>query len=557
MTVTQARSTPLSGRGRQPLLLPFAGLALIFLLLPLLASAPLVDPDEGLHAAIAQEMVLRHDFVTPTFLGTPFLDKPILFFWTEAASLQTFGMNETAVRTPPLLFGLLGMLTVAWLARTLIGGEAALVAGIVYASMVLPLGVSEVAVHDVALVPFVCVSVLCLWRAAGSPRSWMWGLPIGLSLGLSILTKGLVGPAFAGLFAVCLVYVRRDAFGKVAVALLAAAPLMVTIAAPWYLAMEHGHPGYLHYYFMERHVEAYLTATQRHSGRSWWYYVPIMIAGPLPWTGYLVGALRQTKREETVRIILWSWCAIGLVFLSVAESKLVTYVLPLFPAIAVLIADVITTAWRATDLAGAATRRGRLAAAGASAVLVLAALPALMTFAAQERYHMTSGAAWIMAAGAAPIVLAVSWNAWRATSLDRFMGRMSIAIVVSFAVLAGALGPRVARWMTARDVAIALNASRTLPPSVSVVEERIGSLVFYLSPDLRAQATADRLKTMNRSTAIEQLRQESPESVVAVRDDELPRFQQLFQRPPEPMMRAGTFTIFRVGALVASLADPQ
>jgi hypothetical protein len=111
--------------------------------------------------------------------------------------------------------------------------------------------------------------------------------------------------------------------------------------------------------------------------------------------------------------------------------------------------------------------------------------------------------------------------------------------------------------MTARDVAIALNASRTLPPTVSVVEERIGSLVFYLSPDLRAQATADRLKTMNRSTAIEQLRQESAESVVAVRDDELPRFQQLFQRPPEPMMRAGTFTIFRVGALVSSLADPQ
>jgi hypothetical protein len=44
--------------------------------------------------------------------------------------------------------------------------------------------------------------------------------------------------------------------------------------------------------------------------------------------------------------------------------------------------------------------------------------------------------------------------------------------------------------------------------------------------------------------------------VVAVRDDELPRFQQLFQRPPEPMIRAGTFTTFRV-ALVASLTDPR
>ena len=79
------------------------------------------DPDEGLHAAIAQEMAGRGDYVTPRFLGEPFLDKPILFFWTEALSLRLFGHNESAVRVPPLLFGLAGMLSVALLGRTLFG----------------------------------------------------------------------------------------------------------------------------------------------------------------------------------------------------------------------------------------------------------------------------------------------------------------------------------------------------------------------------------------------------------------------------------------------------
>src|SRR3954469_20486211 len=91
----------------------FAALALALLVAPLVASAPLFDPDEGLHAAIAQEMVLRGDYVTPTFLGEPFLDKPILFFWAEAVSLRLFGDSEFAVRLPTLLFGLLGMATVA------------------------------------------------------------------------------------------------------------------------------------------------------------------------------------------------------------------------------------------------------------------------------------------------------------------------------------------------------------------------------------------------------------------------------------------------------------
>ena len=270
----------------RPLRRAFALVALVLLVTSLAANAPLYDPDEGLHAAIAQEMVTTGNYVTPTFLGTPFLDKPILFFWAEAASLRLLGMDETAVRVPPLLFALLGMISVALLGRALAGESAGLVAGIAYATMLLPLGVSEVAVHDVALAPFLCLACWCVVRVADGMPLPLGIAVAGVSLGLSILTKGLVACVFTVLFAAALVAARLTqagtgvgeptrasagaTIGRLVVMLGGAGVIAILVAAPWYLAMERAHPGYLHYYFVERHLQGYLTATQPHSGRGWY-----------------------------------------------------------------------------------------------------------------------------------------------------------------------------------------------------------------------------------------------------------------------------------------------
>src|SRR5829696_564792 len=320
----------------------FAAVALTLALAPLVFPSPLFDPDEGLHAAIEQEMVQRGDYVTPTFLGEPFLDKPILFFWAEAFSLRLLGDREVAVRLPPLLFGLAGMLSVALLARALFGMAAALVSGIAYGTMLLPLGVSQFAVHDIGLVPFMCIAAWCLARVAlPEPRATArttTGLALlaGAALGFSILTKGLVGVAFAGIFGACLAAHRPSALPRLAATLTIAVTVAAIVAAPWYIAMEAAHPGYLHYYFIERHLQGYLTATQRHAGRPLWYYLPIVVGGALPWTGYLAGAARASWSNARTRP-LWGWFAIGLVFLSIGESKLVTYALPLFPILALIV----------------------------------------------------------------------------------------------------------------------------------------------------------------------------------------------------------------------------
>ena len=147
-------------------------------------------------------MVQRGDYVTPTFLGQPFLDKPILFFWAEAASLRLFGHNETAVRIPPLLFGLFGMVPSPSSAASLFGEAAGLIAGIVYATMLLPIGVSQVAVHDIGLVPFMCIAACTAFTRSsrGPPEfrlSWPEELPQSRSQAEILLSRSSPASASA------------------------------------------------------------------------------------------------------------------------------------------------------------------------------------------------------------------------------------------------------------------------------------------------------------------------------------------------------------------------
>lgn len=541
-----------------PLRRTFAVVALALVLAPLAASAPLFDPDEGLHAAIAQEMVQRGDYVTPTFRGEPFLDKPILFFWAEAASLRLFGHHEAAVRIPPLLFGLLGMVTVALLGRALFDESSGLIAGIVYGTMLLPMGVSEVAVHDVGLVPFLCLAALCLVRieargrapampGASAARRQLWGPAIaaGVALGLSILTKGLVGVVFSGIFAVCLAVRRPSASIGLGVALTIAVGVALLVAAPWYLAMEHAHPGYLYYYFIERHLHGYLTATQRHAGRPFWYYVPVVLGGALPWTAYLAGAARSA-RADSRRLALWGWCATGLVFLSIGESKLVTYALPVFPALALIIGEY---------LARAGTRNHAddplFTLAFGAHVMTLALLPAMGLLLLQWKFNAIHPYLWMSLVVFSLLAIDAGRRAARSTSEFGFMagiGRMTLYTIVAMMIVA----PRAAAWMTSRDLAAALNTSVALPPRVRVVDERIGSLIFYLDPPLRAQATGDRVAPASFSEAIARSRVDPPDAVFAVRNNQLPRFNRMFPSAPAPDALAGTFSLFRADTLRAA-----
>src|SRR3954447_13756599 len=123
-------STQMDRCSRSLLLMAIVACVVGIYLYPLALRTPLMDPDEGIHATIAQEMVERGDYVIPRYLGVPFRDKPILFSAAQAVSLRIFGMIEAAVRLPGFLFALFGCATTTLLARRMFDADCAIYAAL-------------------------------------------------------------------------------------------------------------------------------------------------------------------------------------------------------------------------------------------------------------------------------------------------------------------------------------------------------------------------------------------------------------------------------------------
>ena len=481
---------------------------------------PLIDPDEGRHAAIAQEMVERGDYVTPSLLGYGFFDKPVLFFWMQALSLRALGMHEAAVRLPGLLCGLLSAFTTALLGWRLFGRAPGLLAGLFQATLVLPMALAQCAVHDVALVPWTNLALFCCWttlQSRDSLQSWRAAGLAGLCLGGAILTKGFLGPALV--LVPCAVFVGIRAWGqssarsgeagsanpgllRTLLQLGAVLGVAALVAAPWYVAMNLRHPGYAYYYLYERHILGYVTNTQRHSDRPWWYYGPILLTGGLPWVAYLPvhfqaawpgSSRRNLDRTAQGRLFVWVWLAMGVVFLTVAHSKMPTYMLPIFPAISLLAADVWARFLRG-ELSDASRRLQHLVFTGTS--LLSPALPIAILGVCQLGFGFRAAPLnWTLALGVSLLACLPIWY-WRQA---RHRAALTCAVGVlagHFAVVTLALLPAIAEENSARLLAELMNRGE-LPARAWFLEERIGSVVFYLRPELRANLRADEFQRVN------------------------------------------------------------
>jgi len=225
----------------------------------------------------------------------------------------------------------------------------------------------------------------------------------------------------------------------------------------------------------------------------------------------------------------------------------VTYALPLFPILALIVAEYLSSGAFRVD-----TRdRVRVAAFGVH-VLTLAVLPALGLILLRWKFGVVHPYVSVAVAVFSLLAIDAGRRALRSAGEYGFIAWMARASVYTLLGMMAVLPPA-ASWMTARDLAATLNTGGTLPSRVSVLDERIGSLVFYLDPALRAEATAERLDEASFAEAIARARVDPDDAVIAVRNNQLAQFMRLFARPPAPDARAGTFTIFRAATLREAL----
>ncbi len=542
-----------------------ATLAVVMFILPLFVPFPLLDPDEGLHAAIAQEMVASGSWTTPRFLGQPFLDKPILYFWGQAASLSAFGSSEWAVRLPGLLFGFLGMVTTGLLAGRLIERRVGWIAAIFYATTILPTALAQVPAHDVALIPWVNLSILLLWEShyAASPVRLLAGiLGAGVFLGLSILTKGMLGVAAVGLaFGLYLLLARqvnRRAF------LIAPAVLLIAVAigAPWYCAVEAQNPGFLSYYFLDRHVGGLATDNQPHSNQPWWYYLPILLGGGLPWVGYLPVLVRDARdKRRTIDgvslstsddghpqprraplLLLWAWFLGWTLFVTLAQSKLVTYLWPALPPMAML-AAVAWNRYLNASFSPAASRglARSFVSSSLSGPIVLPAVGLVLQSLYDVRFDTVTWLAIGLVAVASPLPLLP----WRKGRPQAALAVAGLSVAAQFLVAIALVLPSLADRFSARDLADYFNHRQQFPSRLLLADARVGgSLVFYLDPPLRSGLQPEQLVRLLPDRPAELL----PGDVVALPEHRVYRLEKYPFLKDRPYQTINGYRLYQIGA---------
>jgi 4-amino-4-deoxy-L-arabinose transferase-like glycosyltransferase len=353
-------------------------------------NAPhLFDPDEGRYAEIPREMVASGDWVTPRLDAIKYFEKPALQYWATAVAFQLFGEHAWTVRLWPALCGFLGLLLTWALARALYGERSAALAAIIQASSLLYLAMARIATLDMSLsfglqIAMCALALLAQQRTArtgAAPLPGRWRLPalLGFGLALAVLSKGLVGiliPCAVG--GIYLLWMRDWTLPLRAQPWWSVIALTV-LAAPWFFMVSWRNPEFAHFFFIVQHFQRYLSSAGFDRYQPVWFFVPVLLLGLLPWTTVLPGALRQgwhaARAGEGGSAMLIVWAVFVFAFFSISQSKLIPYILPLLPALA-LLAGRNLAAMSATRFAWHLGAVAMLAAALGLLILLLWRLPA-------------------------------------------------------------------------------------------------------------------------------------------------------------------------------------
>ena len=311
-----------------------------------LGRLALIGPDEPRYAEVPREMVATGDYVSPRLGGCFWFEKPVLQYWMSAAAFHLFGVNEFAARAPSALAATLTALALFFTIRRAISRRLAFAVSIVLLSMGMMIAYARIVSPDMPLAASISVAIICGFLAIASEKREpfkYWSL-CGAALGLAVLAKGLVGVVLViGILGLYLIVTRN--FGAIDWrAVIVAILVFIVIVAIWYVpvTIRHGW-AFVEKFFLEHHFERYLTNRHSHP-QPVYFYLFVAIAGLMPWTFFLipaVGRLRKLKprsnKRDSLLTLAWIWFALPLLFFSFSVSKLPGYLLPVFPALAMII----------------------------------------------------------------------------------------------------------------------------------------------------------------------------------------------------------------------------
>ncbi len=306
----------------------------------------LIQPDEGRYAEIPREMLVTGNWVTPRLDGFKYFEKPPLQYWATAMAYRLFGQSNATARLWTALLGFLSVLWVYVLGLRLYDRDTARYAALILGSGLIWVAMGHIDTLDMgvsALLGFAMGALALAQNGRGDPpRARRWMLAGWAMLALALLSKGLIAVVLPGAAVLCYSLWQRDWMLWKRLHLGKGLLLMAVLSVPWFVLVSRSNPDFLWFFFVHEHFLRYLTPE---AGRyePWWFFPVLLLPGLLPWLGSgLAAVLRRELKWGAgggvfdVERLLWTYVAVVVTFFSISDSKLVPYILPAYPALALL-----------------------------------------------------------------------------------------------------------------------------------------------------------------------------------------------------------------------------
>jgi 4-amino-4-deoxy-L-arabinose transferase-like glycosyltransferase len=349
----------------------------------LLGVRTLVPPDEGRYAEMAREMFVSGDWVTTRLNGIKYFEKPPLQTWMNALSFTVFGLGDWQARLWTGACGILGVVMTGYAGSKVFGQRTGFYAALVLGSCFYWVACSQIDSLDMGLSGMMTIALCALLLAqrddAGAAEQRNWMLVCWAGMALAVLSKGLIGLVLPGAVLVLYTLFTRDWNLWSRLHLVKGMLVFFAIAAPWFMLVAMRNPEQPYFFFVHEHWNRFFLK-EHHREQVWYIFFMLTAAGMVPWVGVLLQSLRLGVQKEAgrfrPRLMLLIWAVFILLFFTKSNSKLPGYILPIFPALALLVANYLEVG----------TRRSRMLTAG-SMSLVGVALMAMVPFMAKMSKH--------------------------------------------------------------------------------------------------------------------------------------------------------------------------
>ena len=315
----------------------------------------LTHPDEVFYVQSAKEMIQHHSWLTPMIFDAPQFEKPVFFFWLLAFNIKLFGITPFAARFWPALFAILGVAVTYWAAWMLFERKRlAFLSGLVLASSFIYLALARAVLTDMVFSILVAVTIVLFYAGYQYRASADQGIVLAAVVsGFAVLTKGVLGILFPAAVVIIFLFYKKDLSFLKRKGIWLGLCFFLLIALPWHILMYQWYgQEFIREYVYNVHIRRILEAEHARLD-NWYFYLGLMFGGILPWSFFWPPAARLVWRQFKEKLpdrdklfFLLAWIVGVYIFVQPAHSKLASYLFPVFPAIAILVAYYLDHALR-------------------------------------------------------------------------------------------------------------------------------------------------------------------------------------------------------------------